>query len=108
MSFRLLLRFKQHKGKVMANKIRLPRPLQPYADGQALVEAKGATIGDVLADLTARHPGLRRHIFIEEGRLRSFVNVYLNDVDIQYLLELQTPVSLGDEISVVEPVGGCI
>jgi sulfur-carrier protein len=65
-------------------KIALPTPLRPYTEGAAAVEAAGATVGEALAELTARYPPLRRHLFDDAGRLRSFVNVYRNDEDVRY------------------------
>src|SRR6478735_6142367 len=87
-------------------KILIPTPLRPYTDKQEAVEAHGATIGELLADLTKRHSGLKAHLYNEQGKLRSFVNVYLNDEDIRYLQKEQTPVSAGDTISIIPSVAG--
>ena len=70
------------------------------------VEAHGATIGDLLADLTRKHAGLKAHLYNDQGKLRSFVNIYLNDEDIRYLQKEQTPVSAGDTISIIPSVAG--
>src|SRR5258708_3724349 len=90
----------------MATKILIPTPLRPYTDKQDAVEANGATIGELLADLTTKHAGLKAHLYNEQGKLRSFVNVYLNDEDIRYLQKEQTPVSAGDTISIIPSVAG--
>jgi sulfur-carrier protein adenylyltransferase/sulfurtransferase len=87
-------------------KILIPTPLRPYTDKQEAVEADGATIGELLADLTKRHSGLKAHLYNEQGKLRSFVNVYLNDEDIRYLQKEQTPVSPGDTVSIIPSVAG--
>src|SRR4029078_10388908 len=87
-------------------KILIPTPLRPYTDKQEAVEAHGATIGELLADLTKRHAGLKAHLYNEQGKLRSFVNVYLNDEDIRYLQKEQTPVSPGDTVSIIPSVAG--
>ena len=87
-------------------KILIPTPLRPYTDKQEAVEAHGATIGELLADLTKRHSGLKAHLYNEQGKLRSFVNVYLNDEDIRYLQKEQTPVSPGDTVSIIPSVAG--
>src|SRR5437870_7016423 len=87
-------------------KILIPTPLRPYTDKQDAVEAHGATIGELLADLTRKHAGLKGHLFNEQGKLRSFVNVYLNDDDIRYLQKEQTPVSPGDTLSIIPSVAG--
>jgi molybdopterin converting factor small subunit len=90
----------------MATKILIPTPLRPYTDKQEAVEAQGATIGELLADLTRKYAGLKAHLYNEQGKLRSFVNVYLNDEDIRYLQREQTPVSPGDTISIIPSVAG--
>jgi molybdopterin/thiamine biosynthesis adenylyltransferase/rhodanese-related sulfurtransferase/molybdopterin converting factor small subunit len=90
----------------MATKILIPTPLRPYTDKKDAVEADGATIGELLADLTKRHGGLKAHLYNEQGKLRSFVNVYLNDEDIRYLQKEQTPVSAGDTVSIIPSVAG--
>src|SRR5207253_11430385 len=87
-------------------KILIPTPLRPYTDKQDSVDAAGATVGELLADLTRRHAGLKAHLYNEQGKLRSFVNVYLNDEDIRYLQKEQTPVSPGDTISIIPSVAG--
>ena len=76
----------------MATKILIPTPLRPFTDKQDAVEADGATVGELLADLTTKHAGLKAHLYNDQGKLRSFVNVYLNDEDIRYLQKEQTPV----------------
>ena len=87
-------------------KILIPTPLRPYTDKQASVDAAGATVGELLADLTRRHAGLKAHLYNEQGKLRSFVNVYINDEDIRYLQKEQTPVNAGDTISIIPSVAG--
>jgi molybdopterin converting factor small subunit len=92
----------------MATRILIPTPLRPYTDKKDAVEAEGGTVGELLADLTAKHGGLKAHLYNEQGKLRSFVNVYLNDEDIRYLQKEQTKVSPGDTISIIPSVaGGC-
>ena len=61
----------------MATKILIPTPLRPYTDKKDAVEADGATVGELLADLTKKHSGLKAHLYNEQGKLRSFVNIYL-------------------------------
>ena len=87
-------------------KILLPTPLRPYAGGAAAVEVAGGTVGDALENLVARHGGLRKHLFDDQGRLRSFVNVYKNDDDVRYLEKLDTKVSDDDVISILPAVAG--
>ncbi len=90
----------------MATRILIPTPLRPYTDKKDAVEADGATIGELLADLTTKHGGLKAHLYNEQGKLRSFVNIYLNDEDIRYLEKEQTRVSPGDTISIIPSVAG--
>jgi molybdopterin converting factor small subunit len=90
----------------MATKILIPTPLRPYTDKQEAVEADGATVGELLADLTTRYPGLKAHLYNEQGKLRSFVNIYLNDEDIRYMQKDQTPVSASDTVSIIPSVAG--
>src|SRR5262245_52301895 len=87
-------------------KILIPTPLRPYTDKQDAVDASGATVGELLADLTRRHSGLKAHLFNDQGKLRSFVNVYVNDEDIRYLQKEQTPISAGDTVSIIPSVAG--
>jgi molybdopterin/thiamine biosynthesis adenylyltransferase/rhodanese-related sulfurtransferase/molybdopterin converting factor small subunit len=90
----------------MATKILIPTPLRPYTDKKDAVDADGATIGELLADLTTKHSGLKAHLYNEQGKLRSFVNIYLNDEDIRYLQKEQTAVKSGDTVSIIPSVAG--
>jgi sulfur-carrier protein adenylyltransferase/sulfurtransferase len=86
--------------------ILIPTPLRPYTDKRDAVTAAGATVGELLADLTRQHAGLKAHLYNEQGKLRSFVNVYVNDEDIRYLQKEQTPVSADDTVSIIPSVAG--
>src|SRR4030088_1801397 len=90
----------------MATKIMIPTPLRPFTDKKDAVEAEGKTVGELLADLTARHTGLKAHLYNDQGKLRSFVNIYVNDEDIRYLAKEQTPVKAGDTVSIIPSVAG--
>src|SRR5881398_2869357 len=87
-------------------KILIPTPLRPYTDKQDAVDASGATVGELLADLTRRHSGLKAHLYNDQGKLRSFVNIYVNDEDIRYLQKEQTPVAATDTVSIIPSVAG--
>ena len=87
-------------------KILIPTPLRQYADKQDSVELAGGTVGEVLGALTSKYAELKRHLYNDEGRLRSFVNVYVNDEDIRYLSKDATPVKDGDTISIVPSIAG--
>ena len=90
----------------MSIKILIPTPLRPYAGKQSIIEVTAQTVDQALSDLVAQHPDLRKHLFSEDGKLRSFVNVYLNDEDIRYLGKGATPVKETDTISIVPSVAG--
>ena len=90
----------------MATKILIPTPLRPFTDRKDAVEAEGKTVGELLTDLTTRHAGLKAHLYNAEGKLRSFVNVYVNDEDIRYLQKEQTPINAGDTVSIIPSVAG--
>jgi molybdopterin converting factor small subunit len=87
-------------------KIHIPTPLRQYAGKQADVEVKAGSIADALSGLVAQHPDLRRHLYTEDGKLRAFVNVYLNDEDVRYLQKEATAVKDGDTISIVPSIAG--
>lgn len=87
-------------------KIHIPTPLRQYADKQSVVNVHAATVGQALDELTASHPELKKHLYLE-GKLRSFVNVYLNDEDIRYLAAKEnTPVKDGDSLSIIPSIAG--
>ena len=90
----------------MAHRVLIPTPLRAYTGQQGEVEADGRTVGDGLSALTARYGDLRRHLYAEDGRLRSFVNVYVNDDDIRYRDKERTELNPGDVISIVPSVAG--
>ncbi|MAM83325.1 MAG: molybdenum cofactor biosynthesis protein MoeB [Acidobacteria bacterium] len=90
----------------MPTKVLIPTPLRPYAGNQDVVEVEGVTVGELLANLTGRYADLRKHLYTDEGRLRSFVNVYVNDDDIRYLDREQTALNDGDTVSIVPSVAG--
>ena len=87
-------------------KVLIPTPLRQYAEKRDSVELSGTTVGEVLASLTSQFPDLRKQIFNDEGKLRSFVNVYLNDEDIRYLKKDATPVAGSDTLSIVPSIAG--
>jgi molybdopterin/thiamine biosynthesis adenylyltransferase/rhodanese-related sulfurtransferase/molybdopterin converting factor small subunit len=87
-------------------KVLIPTPLRQYAEKRDSVELEGSTVGEVLSALTSQFPDLRKQLFTEDGRLRSFVNVYLNDEDIRYLKRDATPVANGDILSIVPSIAG--
>ncbi|GGG95914.1 MoaD/ThiS family protein [Silvibacterium dinghuense] len=90
-------------------KIHIPTPLRVYSDKQDTVTVSATTVGEALEALTTQHPDLKKHLYSEEGKLRAFVNVYLNDEDIRYLPEKEsTKVGEQDALSIIPSIaGGC-
>ena len=89
----------------MPIKIDIPTPMREQAGGQATVEVAGGTVREALADLVRKHPGLGPKLF-DAGRLRPFVNVFVNDEDIRYLDDLDTKVTDGQLVALIPAVAG--
>ena len=89
----------------MAIRIHIPTPMRQHTEGQAVVEGHGATVQALLDDLGKKYPAITQRLF-ENGQVRRFVNVYLNDEDVRYLENLATPVKDGDEVSIIPAVAG--
>jgi len=87
-------------------KIHIPTPLRQYAGKNSTVDVKGSTVAEALANLTTQYGDLRRHLYTDDGKLRAFVNVYVNDEDIRYLQKENTPTKEGDSISIVPSIAG--
>src|SRR5580704_17849297 len=87
-------------------KVLIPTPLRQYAGKQDSVDLAAKTVGEVLQALTGQYADLRRHLYNDEGKLRSFVNVYVNDEDIRYLQKDATPLKDGDTVSIVPSIAG--
>jgi len=90
----------------MSVKVIIPTPLRVYAGKKESTEVSAKTVGEALGQLTTQFGELRKHLFTENGKLRSFVNVYVNDEDIRYLLQENTPTRDGDTISIVPSIAG--
>ena len=90
-------------------KIHIPTPLRTYTDNQETVIATGTTLAGGLESLVTAYPALRQHLFTPEGKLRSFVNVYVGDEDMRYLPEKEdTPVADAAEVTIIPSIaGGC-
>jgi adenylyltransferase/sulfurtransferase len=87
-------------------KVLIPTPLRQFVGKQNEVTLPGGQVSEVLSALTAQFPDLKKQIYNDEGKLRSFVNVYVNDEDIRYLSKDSTPVKDGDTISIVPSIAG--
>jgi molybdopterin synthase sulfur carrier subunit len=90
----------------MAIEVRIPTILRSYTGGDKVLEGKGETLGDLFADLDARHEGLRDRLLSDDGSLQRFVNVYLNDEDVRFLGGIETPLSDGDVVTILPAVAG--
>lgn len=87
-------------------KVLIPTPLRQYVGKQDTLNVSGRTVGELLTTITNEHQELKRHLYTDEGKLRSFVNVYVNDEDIRYLNKDATPVADGDTVSIVPSIAG--
>jgi molybdopterin converting factor small subunit len=90
----------------MPVKVVIPTPLRQYTGKREFVEIPARTVGEALSGLTSQYGDLRKHLFSDDGKLRSFVNVYVNDEDIRFLQKEQTPVAEKDVISIVPSIAG--
>ncbi|HUI24977.1 MAG TPA: ubiquitin-like small modifier protein 1 [Candidatus Kryptonia bacterium] len=86
--------------------VRIPTPLRRFTGGSDEVNLQGATVGAVVDDLEHRHPGIKERLCDDEGRVRRFVNIYVNGDDIRFLSHLDTAVKDGDEVSIVPAIAG--
>ena len=90
----------------MAVTVLIPTPLRPFVGGRDAVELEAGSVGELLDRLTGQHAELKPHLFATDGRLRSFVNVYVNDRDIRQLAQRETPVQSGDTVSIIPSIAG--
>ena len=90
----------------MAVTVLIPTPLRPFVGGREAISVDATSVGELLERLVAQHGELGRHLFADDGRLRSFVNVYVNDRDIRHLEQRETPVAPGDTVSIIPSIAG--
>jgi molybdopterin converting factor small subunit len=90
----------------MSLKISIPTPLRRYTDGNGVIEVSGTSVASALDSLLEKYPVLKKQLYADDGRLRSFVNIYVNDEDIRYLQKAETTVKSGDTISIVPSIAG--
>jgi molybdopterin converting factor small subunit len=89
----------------MAIEVRIPTILRQYTGGEKAVEGAGETLAELFADLESRHAGIEARI-VDDGKLRRFVNVYLNDEDVRFLDSINTKLSDGDTVTILPAVAG--
>ncbi len=90
----------------MAITVRIPTPLQRLTNGQTEVSCDGHTIAELLADLDRRYPGIKERICDPQGKLRRFVNIFVNEEDIRFLQGDHTAVKDGDDVSIIPAIAG--
>lgn len=87
-------------------KVIIPTPLRKFTDNQSTLETSGGTVLESIQDLTSHYPNLKTHIFDEQGKIRSFVRIYLGDEDIKALDNESTQVELDSVISIIPAIAG--
>jgi len=90
----------------MAAKVRIPTPLRKLTNSEEVVEVRAGTVGAAIAELQSRYPGIKERLLDDTGAVRRFVNVYVNEEDIRFLQNQQTPVKDGDEVSIIPAIAG--
>ena len=90
----------------MPIKVMIPTALRSFAGGQNTITLEGATVGEVLGQLNEQCPELKRHLYADDGSLRNFVNVFVNDANIRDRENQDTPIADGDELSIVPSIAG--
>ncbi len=90
----------------MAVKVKIPSPLQKLTQSQAEVEAQGATVSELIDDLERSYPGIKERICDEQGKVRRFINIYVNEEDVRFLDGDGTKLKEGDEVSIIPAIAG--
>ena len=86
--------------------VRIPTPLRKLTNNEELVPVVASTVGGAIAELQSRFPGIKERLLDEQGAVRRFVNVYVNEEDLRFLQNQQTPLKEGDEISIIPAIAG--
>ncbi|MBI4659405.1 MAG: MoaD/ThiS family protein [Verrucomicrobia bacterium] len=90
----------------MPVKVRIPTPLRKLTNNEEIVEVQAKTVRDAIAELQTRYPGIKERLIDTDGSVRRFVNVYVNEEDIRFLQNQETPIKSGDEISIIPAIAG--
>jgi molybdopterin synthase sulfur carrier subunit len=90
----------------MPTKVRIPTPLRKLTNDEEVVEVTAGTVGAAIAELQSRYPGIKERLLDDGGAVRRFVNVYVNEEDIRFLENQQTPIKDGDEVSIIPAIAG--
>jgi molybdopterin synthase sulfur carrier subunit len=87
-------------------KVRIPTPLRPMTGGKSEVELTGNTVSEIIDNLGSAHPGIKERVYDEQGEIRRFINIYVNEEDIRFLTGKDTPLKDGDEVSIIPAIAG--
>ncbi|PJA78293.1 MAG: molybdopterin synthase sulfur carrier subunit [Nitrospirae bacterium CG_4_9_14_3_um_filter_51_5] len=87
-------------------KVRIPTPLRPMTGGKSEVELTGNTVSEIIENLGSAHPGIKERVYDEQGEVRRFINIYVNEEDIRFLTGKDTPLKDGDEVSIIPAIAG--
>ena len=87
-------------------KVRIPTPLRKLTNNEEVIEVNAASVGQAITELQSRYPGIKERLVDETGAIRRFVNVYVNEEDIRFLQNQETPLKGGDEISIIPAIAG--
>ncbi len=87
-------------------KVRIPTPLRPMTGGKNEVEIAGSSVAEIIENLSSAHPGIKERICDEQGEVRRFINIYVNEEDIRFLTGKETPLKDGDEMSIIPAIAG--
>ena len=87
-------------------KVRIPTPLRPMTGGKSEVEIPGNTVSEIIDNLGSAHPGIKERVYDEQGEVRRFINIYVNEEDIRFLTGKDTPLKDGDEVSIIPAIAG--
>jgi len=90
----------------MSITVRVPTPLQKFTQNQAEVKANGANVKELIEDLEKSSPGIKERICDEEGKIRRFINIYVNEEDVRFLQQDETSLKDGDEVSIIPAIAG--
>ena len=90
----------------MSVKVRIPTPLQKLTAGEAEIQIEASTIQNLIVALESKYPGMKERLCDESGKIRRFVNVYVNEEDIRFLAQEASAIKAGDEISIVPAIAG--
>lgn len=90
----------------MSVKVRIPTPLRKLTNNEEIIEVSADTVGAAISELQSRYPGIQDRLLDENGSIRRFVNVYVNEEDVRFLQNQETPIKSGDEISIIPAIAG--